>query len=167
MTPEEFVKAYLPYAKSVEKKRGFHYLIPLTQGAQESAWGAKAVGNNFFGVKDTDGKNGNEQLMTTTEYVKNQHTVFPVVIKKLYVKSLGKWKLTVKDWFRKYSSAEDAFNDHCAFFERNPRYANALKYKMDPPRFFEEIAKAGYATDPNYATNLKAVLKSVVKRLPK
>jgi len=167
MTPEDYIKNYLPEAKKAGIKKNFNYLILLTAGAHESLWGTKAVGNNFFGIKDTDGINGNEQLMTTTEYVKNQHTVFPVVIKKLFVKALGKWKLTVKDWFRKYSSAEEAFNDHCSFFERNPRYKEALKYKMIPSRFFEEIAKAGYATDPNYATNLKAVMQSVIKRLPK
>lgn len=165
MTPELFVKTYLPDAKSIENKRGFHFLIPLTQGAQESLWGAKAFGNNFFGIKDTDGINGNEQLITTTEYSKSSKLKFPVILKLV---DLGnRFKYTVKDYFRKYPSAVMAFNDHCDFFERNPRYKEALKYKMNPERFFEEIAKAGYATDPNYAANLKAVMKSVIKRLPK
>lgn len=165
MTPEEFVKIYLPDAKAVQKKKGFHYLIPLTQGAQESAWGSKAVGNNFFGIKDTDGINGNEQLITTTEYSTSAKLKFPVIIKIL--KAGNRFKYTVKDWFRKYPNATLAFQDHCEFFERNQRYATALKFKMQPERFFEEIAKAGYATDPNYATNLKSVMKSVIKRLPK
>ena len=81
MTPENFVKIYLPEAKKVEKKTGFHYLIPLTQGALESGWGKKAVGNNFFGIKDTDGVNGNEQLITTTEYLSTDKVKFPVIIK--------------------------------------------------------------------------------------
>ena len=166
MTPGEFVKTFLPAAKRTEKVRGFHYLIPLTQGAQESGWGSKAYGNNFFGVKDTDGINGNEQLITTTEYLKTPHTVFPVILKKIQI-STSRWKYIVKDWFRKYDTAEQSFIDHCDFFERNPRYKTALLYKMNPEIFFEEIAKAGYATDPLYATNLKAVMKSVIKRLPK
>ncbi|WP_445454118.1 glycoside hydrolase family 73 protein [Flavobacterium sp. 25HG05S-40] len=166
MTPEQFVKTFLPFAIAVEKKKGFHRLIIMAQAAQESGWGSKAVGNNFFGIKDTDGINGNEQLIVTTEYSKSPHTVFPVIIRKLQVKT-NRWRYTIKDWFRKYSSAELSFNDHCDFFERNPRYKEALKYKMNPERFFEEIQKAGYATDPEYATNLKAVMKSVIKRLPK
>lgn len=165
MTPEEFVKTYLPFAIAIEKKKGFHRLITLAQAAQESGWGSKAVGNNFFGVKDTDGINGNEQLITTTEYSKNGNLKFPVILKKIFTGKL--FKYTIKDYFRKYDTAEIAFNDHVYFFEKNPHYATALKFKMEPDRFFEEIAKAGYATDPNYAANLKAVLKSVIKRLPK
>ena len=166
MTPEEFVKICLPYAQAVERKKGFHYLIPLTQGAQEAGWKIP-VGNNLFGIKDTDGINGNEQLITTTEYSKSPNLKFPVIIHKVFDLPRKLWKYKIKDWFRKYSTVEDAFLNHCQFFEKNPRYATALKYKMDPARFFEEIAKAGYATDPDYTKNLKAVMKSVIKRLPK
>jgi flagellar protein FlgJ len=165
ITPEEFVKTYLPEAKKVEAKTGFHYLIPLTQGALESGWGQKAVGNNFFGIKDTDGVNGNEQLITTTEYLSTDKVKFPVILK--IVKAGNKFKYTVKDWFRKYPSAELAFTDHVNFFLKNPRYAKAIKVKNVPVMFFDEIAKAGYATAPDYAQQLKQVMKSVIKRLPK
>lgn len=165
MTSEQFVKTYYPEAKKVEARTGFHYLIPLTQAALESGWGAKANGNNFFGIKDTDGINGNEQLFTTTEYLSKPTVKFPVILK---ITKVGKlWKYLVKDWFRKYSSAEKAFEDHINFFLRNPRYRTAIMYKNDPDRFFEEIARAGYATAPDYADTLKAVKKSVIRRLPK
>lgn len=165
MTPEEFVKVYLPEAKKVEKKTGFSYLIPLTQGALESGWGVKVKGNNFFGIKDTDGVNGNEQLITTTEYLSTDKAKFPFIIS--ITKFGNKFKYIVKDWFRKYPSAEKAFEDHINFFLKNKRYSEAIKHKSNPERFFEEIAKAGYATAPDYAKQLKAVMKSVVKRLPK
>ena len=165
MTPEQFVKTYLPEAKKVEAKTGFHYLIPLTQGALESGWGAKVKGNNFFGIKDTDGVNGNEQLITTTEYLSTDKAKFPTIIS--ITKVGNKFKYIVKDWFRKYPSAEKAFEDHINFFLKNKRYSEAIKHKSNPERFFEEIAKAGYATAPDYANQLKAVMKSVIKRLPK
>ena len=165
MTPEQFVKLYLPEAKKVEAKTGFHFLIPLTQSALESGWGSKEVGNNFFGIKDTDGVNGNEQLITTTEYLSSDKVKFPFIIS--ITKVGNKFKYIVKDWFRKYPSATLAFEDHVNFFLKNKRYAEAIKYKSNPERFFEEIAKAGYATAPDYANQLKAVMKSVVKRLPK
>lgn len=166
MTPELFVQTYLPEALKVQKKSGFHFLIPLTQAALESGWGTKAVGNNFFGIKDTDGINGNEQLITTTEYLSTPNAKFPKVISIVQV-GLKKWKYIVQDWFRKYPSAELAFEDHVRFYEKNPRYKEALKHKMDPDKFFVEIAKAGYATAPDYAAQLIAVKKSVIKRLPK
>ena len=165
MTPELFVKTYLPEAKKVEAKTGFHYLIPLTQGALESGWGAKVKGNNFFGIKDTDGINGNEQLITTTEYLSTNKAEFPTIIS--ITKVGNKFKYIVKDWFRKYPSAEKAFEDHINFFLKNKRYSEAIKYKSNPERFFEEISKAGYATAPDYANQLKAVMKSVIKRLSK
>ncbi len=165
ITPEQFVKTYLPEAKKVEAKTGFHYLIPLTQGALESGWGAKAVGNNFFGIKDTDGVNGNEQLITTTEYLSRNNVKFPQVIS--ITKIGNKFKYIVKDWFRKYPSASIAFEDHVNFFLKNKRYSEAIKHKDNPERFFEEIARAGYATAPDYANQLKQVMKSVIRRLPK
>lgn len=166
MTPEIYVKTYYPEALKVEKKTGFHHLIPLTQGAHESAWGSKAVGNNFFGIKDTDGVNGNEQLITTTEYMSNDKAKFPKILKIVKI-SATKFKYTIKDWFRKYPSAELAFEDHINFFLRNKRYAKALLVKDNPSKFFDEIAKAGYATDENYSKLLKQVMQSVIKRLPK
>lgn len=40
-----------------------------------------------------------------------------------------------------------------------------MKVKEDPYRFAEEVAKAGYATDPNYASSLKAVIKTIERNL--
>jgi len=167
MTPEQFVKEYLSHAKKVEQKTGFSYLIPMTQGALEGAWGSKVLGFNFFGIK-AGSKTPKEkrQLITTTEYLKSSNVVFPEILSKVKQPN-GIYKYKVKDWFMKYDSAEEAFQDHIDFFLRNPRYANAIKYKSEPERFFEEIAKAGYATAPDYATQLKAVMQSVKKRLPK
>jgi len=165
MTPELFVKTYLPEAKKVEAKTGFHYLIPLTQSALEGDWGRKMPGNNPFGIKDTDGVNGNEQLITTTEYLSTSKAKFPVILK--IVKAGKLFKYTVKDWFRKYPSIEKAFEDHVNFFMTNKRYSEAVKFKNNPERFFEEISKAKYATAPDYGTTLKLVMKSVIKRLPK
>lgn len=163
---EQFVKDKLPFAKAIEAKTGFSYLIPLTQAALESDWGQKAVGNNFFGIKDTDGINGNEQLITTTEYLSNNKAKFPKILKIVQV-AAKRFKYTVQDWFRKYKTPEEAFADHIEFFLRNPRYRTAILYKNDPDRFFMEIAKAGYATAADYGQTLIQVKKSVIKRLPK
>ena len=80
MTPIEFVTKFKQYAKNVEAKTGLSYVAILTQAALESGWGSSIPGNMFFGVKDTDGINGNEQLLTTTEYSKSDSLKFPVPI---------------------------------------------------------------------------------------
>ena len=55
--------------------------------------------------------------------------------------------------------------DHTKFFFKNPRYTKALLVKYDYNKFFDEIAKAGYATDPNYANVLKSVAKIIVSNI--
>ena len=167
MKPELFVRKYYPYAKKVETKTGISAIAILTQAALESAWGDVAPGNMFFGVKDTDGINGNEQLLTTTEYTRSAKNPLPVPISSIPVIKNGvkMFKHKGQDYFRKYSTPEDCFNDHAQFFIKNKRYSDALKVKHDYIKFFDAIALAKYATDPNYAAILKAVSKSITKHI--
>lgn len=164
MTPELFIKTYYPFALKVEKKTGISALAILAQAALESAWGEKAIGNMMFGIKDTDGINGNEQLITTTEYSKFSTLKFPIII-SIKKQLSGLYKYIIKDYFRKYDTPEQSFLDHANFFFKNKRYKDALKVKGDTLKFIDEIAKVGYATDANYAKNLKAVVRSIAKRL--
>jgi flagellar protein FlgJ len=163
MKPSEFVKAYYPYAKETERKTGISAKVILAQAALESGWGTAAPGNMFFGVKDTDGINGNEQLIITTEYSRRADLKFPVIISITPVVRNGqKWfKYVVKDYFRKYHTPEECFTDHANFFFKNARYKKALEVKHDPYKFADAIAAAGYATDPNYAGTLKQLIKMV------
>jgi flagellum-specific peptidoglycan hydrolase FlgJ len=162
-TVKAFVSNYLPFAKQTEEKTGISAIAILAQAAHESAWGKAAPGNMFFGVKDTDGLNGNEQLLTTTEYLTHPDGKFPEVLSVVPVILKGKkwYKYKVKDWFRKFKTPEESFTHHAQFFFKNKRYATALIHRKDPNRFIEEIARAGYATDPNYATLLKKVAKMI------
>jgi flagellum-specific peptidoglycan hydrolase FlgJ len=169
MLPKDFVKAFYPFAKQTEQKTGISAIAILAQAALESGWGEKAPGNMFFGIKDTDGLNGNEQLLTTTEYSTKPNLKFPQIIAIVPVTRRGipMFKYTVKDYFRKYATPEESFTEHGNFFLKNPRYQKALAVKNDPYRFVEEIATAGYATGPAYADLLKLLIKSIEKHLPK
>jgi len=158
---KQFVQAYLPYAKEIEKETGLHYIAILTQSALESGWGKSVKGNNFFGIKWT-GK-GEKQLIRTKEVLQRKDYKFPVIHS---ITPSGKGFLyDVEDYFIKYPTPAASFKDHYDFFLRNPRYKEALKVKSDYNKFFDEIAKAGYATAPDYAKTLKEVAKSVVRRL--
>jgi len=167
MTKAAFIKAYHPYAMQTEGKTGISAVVTLAQAALESGWGRAAPGNMFFGVKDTDGINGNEQLITTTEYFRSATVKFPEIISITPVLKNGqKWfKYKVKDYFRKYNTPEECFTSHAQFFLQNRRYASALKIKDDPYAFIDAIAKAGYATAPDYAETLKSVARTIEKHL--
>lgn len=167
MKPSEFVKVYFPFARQTESKTGISAIAILAQAALESSWGKAAPGNMFFGIKDTDGINGNEQLLTTTEYSRRSDLKFPEIISITPVVKDGvkMFKYRVKDYFRKYETPEESFTDHAQFFLKNKRYAAAFKVKSNPYSFIDAIALAGYATAPDYARVLKSVAKSIEKHL--
>jgi flagellar protein FlgJ len=169
MTKQNYINTFGPGAIASEKKTGFSAIAILAQGALESAWGEVAPGNMLFGVKDTDGINGNEQLLTTTEYSRNANAKFPNIISVTPVIRNGQkyYKYKIKDYFRKFDTVEDCFINHVHFFMANPRYRTAVSVRNDPYKFIDEIAKAGYATDPNYALLLKSIAHSIEKLMPK
>jgi len=169
MTKQAFVDFLYPFAKASENETEISAIAQLAQGALESGWFTVAPGNMIFGVKDTDGINGNEQLLTTTEYSRSANATFPNIISVTPVLRGGqKWfKYKIKDYFRKNPTPKESFVDHASFFIKNKRYAKALVVKSDPYKFIDEIVKAGYATDPNYATSLKNIAKSIEQLIPK
>ena len=163
MTPKEFIKQYKPFALETERKTGISHLFILAQAALESGWGHKVPGNMFFGVKaEKDTPTNKKQLITTTEILSspNLKHLFPLVISVKKLPS-GKYKYTVKDWFRKYDTPEECFTDHAQFFFKNKRYAKALLVRSNPYKFAEKIANAGYATGLNYASSLKKLIKMI------
>lgn len=159
---KDFVQRYLKHAEKVEKETGLSKIAILTQGALESGWGAKVKGNNFFGIK-WNGV-GRKQQIRTKEVLSKKGVPFPVVY-SVTPTANGKFLYDVEDYFMLYDTPADSFKDHANFFVRNPRYSKAWEVRGDYNKFFEEIAKAGYATAPNYADVLKSVAKSVIKRM--
>lgn len=168
MTPKKFVEKYLFHANRVQEDTGISALAILTQAAHESGWGKFAPGNMFFGVKDTDGLNGNEQLLLTSEYHRTPNVAYPEIISIEPVVRNGQkyFKYRIRDYFRKYPTPYESFRDHANFFKQNPRYQKALEVKENPEAFLMEVAKAGYATDPNYGFLLGNILITIKGVLP-
>lgn len=168
MNKSEFVKKYYPYAKEAELKTNVPAIFILAQAALETGWGKNTPGNMMFGIKDTDGVNGNEQLITTTEYLKNPDAKFPVIISKIFLPVKKLYKYIVKTWFRKYNTPKESFEDHGNFFLQNKRYKdNFGKCKDDWKCWCKEVADDGYATGTNYAKLLLQIGASIEKELIK
>lgn len=166
MKPNEFVVKYLEYAQDCEAYTGISSVFTLAQAALESGWGEKAIGNNFFGVKANRTTPMNKkQLITTKEVLKTNSAYFPEIF-SIKRRADGKYDYVVKDWFRKYDTPEECFTDHANFFFENKRYSKALDYRSDPYKFAKEIAKAGYATAPDYAEVLVSVIKTIERNMP-
>ena len=160
MTQSEFVNKLLGPAQKLERKSGVPALFTIAQAALESGWGVHAIGNNLFGIKANPSWTGKTKTVTTTEYFndQNQGGKFAEVIS--ITPENGRYKYVVKDSFRDYDSLQDCLEDHTKFLVENSRYAKAFK-TSDPYLFADEVAKAGYATAPAYASTLKSVIDTV------
>jgi flagellar protein FlgJ len=146
MTVTDFIKRTYNAAMAVQAKYNVNALVAMAQSAQETGWGASTPGNMFFGIKAGTGWTGKKQLLWTHEYINGVYT-------------------KVQAWFRAYDSVEESFEDWAHFLSSNSRYANALNYPDNPNQFITEIAKAGYATDPNYASSIIAKIDTIKKKL--
>lgn len=164
---EAFVQKYYPYAKKAEIKSGVPALFALAQSALESGWGKKTPGNMLFGIKTGSGRNyggwnGGSQLISTTEYSSSSNRSFPFIHPGYpTLTTTGKWKYRIKDYFRAYPTPFHTFLDWAGLLSKSSRYAHAMRNKGDPYRFAEEVAKAGYATDPDYANKVKRVMVQI------
>ncbi len=64
----------------------------------------------------------------------------------------------MKDSFRAYIDFSEAAEDYGKFLTTQPRYKPAFIHSKDPLKFADALQRAGYATDPSYASKLKSII---------
>lgn len=155
-------------AVDVERKTGFPAEVLFAQCALESGWLNHAPGNNPFGIKYKPERHADRQLLRTKEWFTPEElaawlAAMPgraVVEETDRVDKKGRRLYVVMDWFAKFGSLSDACSDYIGFLTRG-RYAKAwqvFQESRDWRQFVHGIAKAGYATAPNYAESVIAML---------
>ncbi|WP_051209093.1 glucosaminidase domain-containing protein [Propionicicella superfundia] len=123
--------------------------VTMGQAILESGWGRSNLAakyNNYFGIKCTSTKSPYQSgcvTLTTTEYYGTPAT-----------------PRTEKASFRTYSSVLNSFADHSRLLTTASRYSKAFAYTTNPDQFIREVAKAGYATDPTYASTVISIMKT-------
>ncbi|MET1256344.1 glucosaminidase domain-containing protein [Aliikangiella maris] len=135
-----FIDKTLTAAQSVNAKYRVPVSIIIAQAALESGWGRAVKDNAYFGIK-AHNTQGSTTTFTTTEYENGN-------------------KITIEDSFRAYADFAEAAEDYGHFLTTNPRYSQAFLYANEPDKFAEELQKAGYATDPQYANKLKSIIST-------
>lgn len=117
-----------------------HPAVVAAQWAIESGWGAKESGkNNFFGIKARPGQPG---TVRRTREVINGRTVY------------------INDRFADYNTLEEGIAARVAFTKQNKRYERSGYFSARTPyEAAQALQRGGYATDPNYANSLAAVIK--------
>jgi flagellar protein FlgJ len=139
MPPSAFLGMLAQAAQDCQRKTGILASITLAQAALESSWGARAPGSNLFGIKADTAWKGPTVDVPTHEVIHGQSVA-----------------ITTK--FRAYSSWLESMIDHAQFLLKNPRYAACFK-ETTGAGWARAVAKAGYATDPDYADKLIAIMR--------
>jgi len=140
MTPTDFIAAMLPGAQACQQATGVPVGVTIAQAACESAWGSKAPGNNLFGIKADSSWAGPTVSFLTHEDLN------------------GRW-VEITAAFRAYPDFAASLVDHGEFLKNNPRYADCFAH-TDSLSFAHAVAMAGYATAPNYADTLCAIISA-------
>lgn len=145
---DNFVQAHTSAAERVARESGIPASYMLGQAGHETGWGKSEIRGddgsnsfNLFGIKATGGWSGKVAEITTTEYVDG-------VPRK------------VKAKFRAYDSYEESFRDYARLISENPRYAQAMQSTGNATAYASALQKAGYATDPQYASKLSRAIQS-------
>ncbi|WP_192021315.1 flagellar assembly peptidoglycan hydrolase FlgJ [Shewanella sp. WPAGA9] len=151
--PAHFVNTLYPHAEKAAKALGTTPEVLLAQSALETGWGQKmirrqdgTVSNNLFNIKADTRWQGDKTSVNTLEYEQ------------------GKAVKQRAD-FRMYDSIEQSFNDFVSFIANGERYQEAKKVAAEPAKFINELQKAGYATDPQYAKKVLKVMETVTNGL--
>ncbi len=141
LSPAEFGRVFGPAARESMKLTGVPASVTLAQAALETGWGKSSIGDakNLFGMKGT-GPAGTT-LVWTTEYVNGKY-------------------IRIQDKFRKYHSWRESIDDHARLLSQGSRYKKCMANRNNPDQFARELQKAGYATDPQYASKLISIMKA-------
>jgi flagellar protein FlgJ len=136
------------HAAAAQQATGVPARFILAQAALESGWGQREIRDanglpsyNLFGIKAGAGWTGRTVEVVTTEY---ENGTAKKVVEK----------------FRAYNNYGEAFRDWARLMKSNPRYAPVLA-QADAQGFASGLQRAGYATDPDYATKLARTIEAV------
>lgn len=146
---DEFVNTMLPMAKEAAERIGVDPRYLVAQAALETGWGKSVMraqdgssSHNLFGIKASGSWKGESARAITSEF-RNGEMV----------------KETAQ--FRSYDSYKDSFHDLVTLLQTNNRYQDVVKSADNPEQFVRELQKAGYATDPDYASKISQIAKQM------
>jgi flagellar protein FlgJ len=145
----EFIATMLPMAEEAAARIGVDPKVLVAQAALETGWGKSVMrsneggsSHNLFGIKAGSSWQGDQARAITSEFRDGK-----------MVKETAS--------FRSYDSYADSFHDLVNTLQKNDRYQDVVKAADNPEQFVKELQKAGYATDPNYASKISSIAKQM------
>ncbi len=169
--PAGFVLQHMAAAREAETATGIPASFMVSQAALETGWGRKEIKHsdgspsfNLFGIKAGGSWKGPVAEVSTTEFINGKPS-------------------RVMAKFRAYGSYAESFADYARLMSNSPRYQNVLKgvqqaqavaaspaapnsttaTRDNAVRFAQNMQRAGYATDPEYADKLSRVINTTLR----
>lgn len=143
LTRKNYIALYKDLAVKTTDGTGLFPSVMLAQAIVESGNGNSLLArvyNNHFGIKAGNAWTGKTVNLNTREVVNGNSVVIP-------------------DNFRVYNTVKESYEDRVDFLLDNPRYTNAGVFTAKTPlEQLEALQRAGYATDPNYASIINDIL---------
>jgi flagellum-specific peptidoglycan hydrolase FlgJ len=139
-TQQAFISQIAPGAVAAQQRYGVPASVTIAQAIDESGWGGSALAaqdHNLFGIKGT-GPAGAVSL-PTQEYLN------------------GQW-VTVNAAFRVYHNIAESVADHAELLATSGYYQRAMADRAVPDAFAHDLTGV-YATDPQYGSNLIALMR--------
>jgi flagellum-specific peptidoglycan hydrolase FlgJ len=137
---QQFINSVAPGAQSMMRQHNVLSSITIAQAILESDWGSSTLAskyNNLFGVKSTD--TTASKVLNTKEYEN------------------GQW-IVIHGRFAVYPSWDDSIQAHTLLMVNgttsNPNLYASVIQATNYKDAAIALQRAGYATDPNYATKL-------------
>ncbi|MFN0186327.1 MAG: flagellar assembly peptidoglycan hydrolase FlgJ [Aquabacterium sp.] len=147
----DFIQRHRASAQAASAASGIAAPFMVAQAAHESGWGASEIrhadgttSHNLFGIKAGAGWKGPVAEVMTTEVVNGE-------------------AIKLRQRFRAYGSYDEAFADYARLVGGSPRYREVAAAGGDAQRFAQGLQRAGYATDPAYATKLERVINTTLR----
>ena len=137
---QAFINQVAPGAIAAQRRYGIPAAVTIAQAIDESGWGQSELAtqdHNLFGIKGS-GPAGTD-VYSTSEYEN------------------GQW-VTVDAGFRVYHNIAESIADHSELLATGGAYQRAMADRDVPDAFANDLTGV-YATDPNYGTNLIALMR--------
>ena len=151
-SPEAFAKDIWPHARKAAGRIGVAPEAIVAQAALETGWGRHVMPGrdgdssfNLFGIKGGRHWDGNEVVRRTLEF--EDGIARPQQAR-----------------FRAYDDIGAAVSDYTRFLTENPRYDSVRGHGENTQQFARALQESGYATDPDYADKINAILESPTMR---
>lgn len=167
MTVAEFRQKIVEAAKQVTATSGYPWQLVAAQACLESGYGrrvpvdlkTKRYSYNLFGIKGA-GPAGSVLCKTSEYYPPAKARQLAAEGKAVMTKDVrnGLVRCIVKDYFKAFYSFAEALEWYMKLVSI-PRYKPVWDHLGDPAEAARAIQRCGYATDPDYADKLIAIMR--------